>query len=713
MLTMCDLTSCDFLGSYDTNFTDDIIDEFYNPALSNSISYDRMSGYFTSGSLSLAARGIVNLIKNEGKMRVLTSPVLSKSDVEAINLCLNDEELNEHISSIMLESIDVDFFLNHTLEALGWMLSHGYLEIRVILVRNNGMLLTSSQIDGSGIFHNKVGIMKDNRGNVLSFSGSINECYSGWVKNTESFEVFCSWETGSEKHIQPHMDRFEQYWELGHCGHSQTVSLPEAVKNKWIKTIPSKKEDLKIFRETGRGIILRDYQKTAIENWASNEYRGIYNMATGTGKTITAVFAIKDLIERLRSKYLLVIAVPNQHLIPEPWIKSLENYLFNEESNTKIIEAFSGNRKWAEEISDAKLDLRLDIIDSICIVTTYDTLSSDRFIELIESTSGKKILVADEVHNAGANTFRTGLLEDYDFRLGLSATPARYLDDDGTQYIIDYFDKEVFSFTLKEAIIEINPDTGKTYLTPYYYYPIFVSLDESELEEYSRLSKKIARLSSKDELEHYERKQLESLLIKRSRIGKNARNKMEALENIVPELKEKGFFDHCLVYCSDGKDPEDSMIRSLNNVIEILNDNKIPCRRFTSEDAFSTRSQILEDFAEGNVSVLVAIKCLDEGVDVPATKNAIIMASTGNPREYIQRRGRILRPSPGKEYATLYDFMIVPSGSENYRDAEHQLFNNEYNRFKEFSEVSLNKIENEIIIGEVISKFNIELSERE
>lgn len=711
---MCNLSSCIFLGSYDTNFTDNIVDEFYNPALSNSTSYDRMSGFFTSSSLAIASRGIVNLINNNGKMRILTCPILSKEDIDILSRCSNDPDgLTEELSTIMLRTMDADFMSNDSTEALGWMLLNGHLEVRIVLVRGEDTYLTSEETNNSGIFHNKVGIFKDNNGNTVSFSGSINESFGGWVKNIESFEVFCSWENGSNKHIIPHINRFQNYWEFGCSGRSQTVPFPDAVKNAWIKSIPTDKENLKLFKKCTIGIRLREYQNTAIASWVQNDYRGIYNMATGTGKTVTALFAVKELISALNSDFILVIAVPNQHLIPDPWVKSLEKYLFTKKFKNRIIQAFSGNNKWTNELSAAKIDYRLKILKSICIVTTYDTLSSEKFITMVKSISGEKILIADEVHNAGANTFRLGLLEEYDYRLGLSATPARYLDDDGTQFIINYFEKEVFTFTLDEAITKINPDTNKTYLTPYIYHPIFISLNNDELEKYNEYSMRIAKSFTIENPTPQQLHNRNMMLIKRAKIGKNAASKMERMHTLVPELKKQNFFDYCLVYCSDGKDPEDNAVKSLNNVIEILNDNDIRNRRFTSDDEFALRPDILNNFADGSVSTLVAIKCLDEGVDVPATRNAIIMASTGNPREYIQRRGRILRPSPGKEFATLYDFMIVPGGSEKYKDSEHQLFNTEYRRFKEFSDASLNRGENEAIIREIISKHGIILEEVE
>ena len=704
---MHNISSCNFHSSYDLDFSKDAIKEFYNPLLSNAISYDYMFGFFTLKSLLLATRGIENLINNDGKMRILSPLLVSDDDANIISSVTDDKELIDKVSRVLSKSINTDFLSNPHMEALGWMLLNNSLEIKIILMKKNSLILSSKQITGSALFHNKIGIVSDDMGNIVSFSGSINEGHRDWCITTESFEVFCNWEIGSEKYIEAHLNKFKKYWNFCLDDNYHTIILPEVIKNRWIESVPREKENLTLFKSVQNKTQLRDYQEKAIEKWAENNFRGIFNMATGTGKTITSMFAVRKLMEKLESGFLLVVAVPNQHLIPDPWVKSLKNYLFVDDINSKIVEAFSGNRNWEKDLSKLQMDHRLGIIKLVCIVTTYDTLSSNRFINTVGKFSGKKIIIADEVHNAGADTFQRGLLEEYDYRLGLSATPIRYLDDDGTQLIINYFEKEVFSFTLKEAISKVNPDTGKTILTPYYYHPIFVTLNNDELEDYAKLTLKIAKLFSIEEPTPRELKLREGLLIKRSRIGKNALSKTSAMKTLVPELKKNGFFNHCLVYCSDGRDPEDSLERTLNNIIGILNENDIRSRRFTSEDAFSTRPQILEDFANGEISTLVAIKCLDEGIDIPVTQNAIIMASTGNPREYIQRRGRILRPAPGKTYATLYDFIIIPSGSDEYRDAELQLFKSEYRRFKEFSDISLNASENNILIEEIIRKFNI------
>lgn len=297
---MIDLSKCLFPSSYDTNFCDNIVETFYSPALKNSISYDRQSGYFSSSSLAIASEGILGLIENDGSMRLLTSPIISEKDLVILEkVSDNPANLPDELSNILEKNLDEDFLKNESTEALGWMLLHNKLKIRLILVQENGKILSSKAVDQCGIFHNKVGIFRDDLGSIVSFSGSINETYGGLVKNIESFDVFCSWKNGDKDHIQPHIDRFERYWKFGECGRSITVDFPEAIKNKWISSVPEKKEDLLLFKKKTTKLRIRDYQTEAINQWFKNDCRGIFNMATGTGKTLTAIFAAKRKINEV------------------------------------------------------------------------------------------------------------------------------------------------------------------------------------------------------------------------------------------------------------------------------------------------------------------------------------------------------------------------------------------------------------------------------
>ena len=278
------------------------------------------------------------------------------------------------------------------------------------------------------------------------------------------------------------------------------------------------------------------------------------------------------------------------------------------------------------------------------------------------------------------------MIEDYNYRLGLSATPKRWFDEEGTQAIYDYFGDVVYDFDIKRALTDINPDTGKTYLTPYYYYPIIVDLTSEEYSEYRDLSTKIAQAIARKKNNH-EKISLSALCNRRQRIINNAENKYCEFRKL---LKEHENIDKLIVYCSD---------KQIDKVQEILNEEDIiPQHRFTHKESssktmkelFSERESILHNFEKGNYKALVAIKCLDEGVDVPVAENAIILSSTSNPREHVQRRGRILRNAPGKDHATIYDFLVFP---KEKTDIGSKIMKKEIKRYKEFAELAINSLD--------------------
>ncbi len=695
--------------SYDSDEYQDpcyIVDNFYAPCLSNCQTYSRLSGFFSSSSLAVASRGIAKLIDNNGVMRLVTSPRLSKEDIDAI--IAGQAEENEIFENSFLEVIfDEGRIADECVEAMGWMIANKKLEIRIVV-----MLDCNGNVSDNTLFHPKIGIFEDSNGDKISFSGSINESASGWTQNIESFSVYCDWKSADQKHYsEKKVAEFEKYWQIGMHNRCKTVEFPEAVRKEWVKAVPYDKSELQLFKnKTAKKIKVFDYQQEAINNWFENNCRGIFNMATGTGKTITSIFALKQLIEKINQKIIVVVAVPLQHLIEDPWIKTMKSLLTTESFQPQFVRAFNSSNIWQKEASKAIENYKFGISQNIFFITTYNTLSGEKFVSMIQALKGKKILIADEVHNSGSDSFREGLIQDYDYRLGLSATPARYLDECGTEFIQNYFDKEVYSFSLQRAINEINPTTGESYLTPYYYNPIFITLTQEEINKYDELSTKLAKYVKKDMTPH-DVEIANFWRIKRARIIKNAENKLAYLKNNISKLNDLGVLNKCIIYCSDGKDVDEPDVKTRTKVIEYLNNNKIMCSPFTASEKHDARKQILDGFASDELKVLVAIKCLDEGVDVPSTKNAIIMASTSNPREYIQRRGRVLRRSPGKKHATIYDYIVIPNNDLKNIATETKIFNNEYKRFKEFSDYSLNKEENESTIRKIIDDFSITIQD--
>lgn len=687
------LKDIDLKPAYNSD-ADDILNKFYIPALSESIVYKRLAGYFTSNSLAIAAKGISKFILNGGRIQLIANVVLSKEDYEKIKE-VSERPFLEKIEKEFIESLEnlQDELIKDHVKMLGWMLRNKKLEIKISLVQ-----------EGKGIQHQKTGILEDREGNILSFTGSDNETKSGWINNIEKFHVFCNWKDGDKEHLSADLNGFEEAWN-DRGMRSRVYPVSKAIEERLIRLAPENdKEFERLNEESTKQLlikhkeslksakkvpILRPFQKTARENWIKNSYRGIFEMATGTGKTITALGCLDSLLEDTKRPLLVVISCPFQHLITQ-WKENVIRFGIDLE----MITADSTNSKWRSELIDGIYNLKNGIIKGMIVLTTHDTFGSSSFTDVIQKVKVSSLVIVDEVHGIGADQRQRGLISAYDFRLGLSATPERWFDKIGTQTIRDFFGKTVFELSLKEAINTINPDTGKSYLVKYDYKPLFVELSDSEVEEYEKQTKKIARalIYSKNNAE--KEGLLELLYIKRQKIIINAQNKMVEFEGLISSLKE---INHCLIYCS----PQQIVL-----VQDILNHLGILQHRFTNKEktkpekrfnGISEREYLLDEFSDGKYPVLVAMKCLDEGVDVPQAKMAIILASSGNPKEYIQRRGRILRPYPGKNKAVIYDLVVVPPitriKDESLLELEKKILEKELIRYKEFADASDNKLE--------------------
>ncbi len=465
-------------SSYDSD-DDDILNDFYNPVLANSVEYSRLAGFFTSSALAVAARGIRGLLKNDGKMKLVAGAMLKKEDVEAIRLGLEKpEEVINRAAINDLDSIEDEFVRDHVM-ALGWLIAKQKLEIRIAIVEDkNGRPLDADSILRKGVFHQKIGIFTDGNGRKISFSGSVNETATAWTENIEEFKVFREWVEAEHEHFLSDYKKFNKYWN-NESQRVKTMTAPQAIKDKLIQMAPKDIEKLELEKWDSQGskrknqITLYEHQKEAIESWIENGMRGIFEMATGTGKTFAALRGLMKTSE-IHKKLVVIITCPYQHLIQQ-WRREIEKFGITFD----FIIADSSNPLWKDNLADSLVDISLGYKEKIIILTTHRTFSSDNFMSIVKEH--KKdfniLLIADEVHGLGAERGRIGLIDEYDFRLGLSATPKRWFGSIGTQAIYNYFNDVVFEFTLKDAINTINPATGRTYLTPYRYIPKFVSLE--------------------------------------------------------------------------------------------------------------------------------------------------------------------------------------------------------------------------------------------
>lgn len=652
---------------YDST-VDDIMKDLVIPLLENSTIYYRGVGYFTSGWLKLASEGLARFVENGGKAHYIVSPILQKEDWEAIKLG-NEALINETLKKSLLESIKdlADSLRNNTLNTLAWMIADKVVEFRFAIPRND-----------IGDYHDKVAMFEDNEGNIVIFHGSFNDSMKAML-NGEAVSVFKSWDSSQSDYIAIHRKRLLDLWN-GKNNQLIILKMPAVVRDQLMKLRSSARpyhldsKGLEVMKQKGLKcpIELRDYQEEAVKRWLKTG-KGILEMATGTGKTITALTAALRKWEELR-RLAIIITVPYIHLMDQ-WEVICKKFGF------ETIKCSGNVGSWSSEIRKKIIEFRHKVIDNLCIITVVNTASKDKFLSLINKLPKEKTLfIGDEVHTLGTTNFQNAMPNNADFRLGLSATPWRWFDEKGTRIIYDYFGEVVFEYGLGKAI-------KNGYLAKYLYFPITVALTEKEEKEYEELTNKLGPfLNTTENEETAERKK--KLLIKRARIISNASQKTKKLISLINELKEKAYEEneeikHILFYCPLGKHRE---------ILKIVAQSGLKAHEFVHNIASSERIEILKRFSDGDIQALIAIKCLDEGVDVPATETAVFLASTTNPREFIQRRGRILRLYQGKKQAYIYDFIVVPS-SKTKDSIALSLLRHEMPRFAEFSDIAVNKFD--------------------
>lgn len=679
--------------SYDTGVAGaDVLNDFYIPALSESCAYDRLSGFFSSRALAVAARGIAGLIRNDGRMRLAVSPRLQPADIEALNQSVGTELQDSLLSNRLVPEFDMGDLVSQIardhVRALCWMLANELLDMRVVVPAPQAGA-------DAGIYHQKIGVLSDGNGDVLSFSGSINETAKGWLGNIEQFKVFRSWVDVESEYVSDDVRTFSRYWD-GTSGATRTVELPDAVRESLLSYAPDDVESLglEIARETSPGwgegarkkFLLRPYQKDAIAAWFEADGHGILEMATGTGKTRTALSAAEQL-SKSAQPLLIVISVPYQHLATQ-WLDEVVEAL----PGADIIFAGGGRTSWRKDFVGLTSRMALGASKLGVVIAVHNTAGSGNFATELDRARGvcpDIMLIADEMHALGAPKLRSALWAGYRWRLGLSATPQRWFDDDGTALLEDFFGQVVFVFGIEEALKTIDPSSGETVLCPYDYFPHFVSLTDNEIQEYVDLTQKLVRSHGREVGAGDSTQSLEELfLFLRAGIVKRAEQKMAVLDSLLDQAGPQ--LDHCIIYCMDRE--------QMNDVAKALQQRSIVYRFFTGEegmapdssgDGSSERQRILRSFERGDTAVLVAMKCLDEGVDVKQARTGVVLASSTNPREFIQRRGRLLRRAPGKRKAIVHDVIVRPSqqrlGDPETRALELRLFKKELDRLGEFA----------------------------
>ncbi len=696
-----------------------VVRDFFVPALKMSTHYDRATGYFTSSSLIELSVGICDLASRGGKIRVITSPRLYPEDVEAIKRGYDS-------SKIIGDAIVRDFEKPENLEALdrlallSELISMGCMEIRIGIMKN---------LDEypDAIFHPKFGIMTDDDGNKVLFRGSMNESMNGLGGNWDYVEVTSSSSKDSAS-ITIFQNVFENIWE----NHDETVEvmdLPKVAED-LINSFKKDKSMLNLDKEllekyakknSPKSVFFkspdwlnnnkRQYQEDAIEKWIECGYNGIFNMATGTGKTKTALRALERLYNNHPDEGIFTIIIaPQKHLVDQ-WSDEIKEFGVN----PIIAHSDASNGSWKEKFRHQMILYR-NSPRNMCMVITISSFVSNEVQEWISKIDNLAI-VADEAHNMGSASRLKKLPSNAKYRLALSATMDRFKDAMGTIKLREYFGEECIYFSLEDAI-------GK-FLCNYNYYPIPCTYSETEYSQLVESNEHLDEILRSDVNEKVKKTAKKEYLEYSYTLNAKMESKFFILEEIMKPFVGK---DHFLVYCGKVRTDDEGdfdntshseFLRAIDKTSLILGTKGLGMKisRITYKEDAKERRRTIKEFNDGNTEGIIAISCLDEGVDIPSIKTAFIMSSSDNPREYIQRRGRVLRIHPSKDHADIYDFVVIPKSlsevnpTGNHVGIELKMIAKEIKRIIEFSRVSLNPEESNLLLKDIANAYQTTVEE--
>ena len=712
--------------------------QFYLDGLANSIEFNLLLGYFSSSAINLLSVGFATFISKGGKMKMVINHLLSQKDKETISKVEdNPDEIKVFdLTDVVSLSRVLDEYDKHFFECIAYLISTKRIEIKVIKPKN-----------GRGIAHYKSGVFSDGQDHV-GYKASCNFTYYGLSENIEELEAFLSWENGrSNKLINKQLNLIEDYFSEKNED-VEYVSVNEievVIRDKFGKKdinellvqeeqLLKKKQNLILSNQKVKNTISklftemeivrrspkfpysegpREYQINAYNNWVANNYKGMFAMATGTGKTITSLNCVLNEFNKT-GIYRAIITVPTTALL-EQWKKECAKF------NFKNIITVSSKENWDKNLAFFNTASKL-IETSYIVIVTYASLTKPKFQSYFTQLPKDTILIADETHNLGSQSLLKLLPSIHlEKRIGLSATPHRKFDEVGNQAIQTFFNDKppyIVSYTMEEAL-KIG------WLCNYTYYPHIVRLTDQEMEKYKEISLQLLRLGlfNKETGTFRSSPEIEMKLLERKRIIHKAANKLDVFKTILKsEFEKRKHLKYTLIYVPEGieasYEDEDFSTETEDEIglIDLYTkavretDEYIMVSRFTSKS--DNRDEILKNYEEGKTHVLTSMKCLDEGVDVPRSELAIFCSSTGNPRQFIQRRGRVLRLHKDKIHATIHDLVVVPEVSgENTFDMEKNLVKKELERVVDFANLAMNKTETFTTLKNILDYYNLNLND--
>ncbi|WP_285056641.1 DEAD/DEAH box helicase family protein [Pedobacter ginsengisoli] len=679
--------------------------KFYLDCLSNSKEFDLLLGYFSSAAINVLSLGFARFIYNEGKMRIIANHILSEKDKAAIIAGKNkDVQIPFDLEDIKSIRDGLDEYGEHFFKCLAYLIANDRIEIKIVKPKSKG------------IAHYKDGIFRDGN-DSLSFHASCNFTAFGLLENAESLNCFLTSDGEASRYkIKEDQIYFDEIFDekAALLEYLDVDSISTIIKDEFYNGYDLKEllvEEVDLIRKKNEIFSndllasyindlefelekmsnkpkfpyvtgAMDYQIEAYNNWVKNGYAGLFAMATGTGKTITALNCVLNLFNQIQT-YHFMILVPSVALLNQ-WESEVLKF------NFKNILKVGGGNIWEMAFADYCSNYKYGIKPNLCIIAVNDTFASAKFQKYYKYIAKTFLFIADEAHNLGSNSFVDILQKiNPEKRIGLSATPKRVYDPKGTDFLNSFFkDHEpyCYNFSMARALEENR-------LTNYYYYPKIVQLDSEEQEEYNKISRELLKYFDFENIKFKDNPIVETLLLKRKRIIHKAKGKLSIFKEILKELKDKNKLKYVFAYVPEGFDAYGEESNLLYQFLKEAHrfDPNLKLSSYTAKDA--NHSDILFEFEKGIINIIFAMKMLDEGVDVPRTEIGIFASSTGNPRQYIQRRGRLLRNHKDKAFATIYDMVVIPRKNDidpSLYNIERNLLRTELNRVAYFASLAIN-----------------------
>lgn len=669
---------------------DNLIETFYIPCLNSSVTYDRAVGFFSSSILNYISEGLYQFINNGGRARIVCSTRLSQKDIDLITEGYEIKSILESSLANQIEQylLDAD---NPNVKNLCWLVKNNRLNIKVCL-KNTSPLSTTP--DKSTLFHEKFGIFKDSDDNLVSFLGSINESLRGWMYNEESFEVSFSWETVLKRRVLEKVDRFQKLWD-GIASEVVTYDFPAALKEKLIHSAPEEPVNALAHYARWKQAAKKEFepracQIKACDKFITSNYNCMFQMATGSGKTKAALYSYT----KVPSWKLLLILVPGSELVLQ-WEADTKIFF----PNTYIIKCGSDFGKWKDKLLDV---IQAKVPEQTIVISTYDSAITpyalDKWPEINPTNFA---LICDEAHNLGAKQTQQLLNLTPRYRLGLSATPRRNFDEEGTEKILSFFNNEAYEFSIRDAIKE-------NYLVEYEYTVYPCLLTPEEWSQYVKISKEISKiLGHRDSEKEKDRQKTDEESLKRkymerSEILRTASNKLDLFPQIMNSIPTN---NRTLVYADS--------LEHLRGYADSLDNLQRDYFIYTGDkDSKLVRPKMLEEFKLGIRKILLAINCLDEGIDIPACDAAIFISSSTSERQFIQRRGRVLRKAQGKHRAYLYDYLVIPCydpTNEYEYSLAKQVVLKEYDRINIVADDAINGTQTKESLDKLLTHYGLNI----